>query len=187
MARMTPSVVDRGADLVHLLARMIGRDQVLAAVLDPFHRTAESLGGDADQNVLRIKLAANAEAAADMGLVDMDRSSAAGRACATAVPDCGAAPWRRRAIPGCRATRRSGRWRRAFPAARRSAGRRRVQARRCGGLAEHGIDVAIALADHRRLRCCGPARTRPASACASSTGGSSSISMAIRSAASSAT
>ncbi len=30
--------VDRGADLVQLLARMIGRDQMLAAVLDPFHR-----------------------------------------------------------------------------------------------------------------------------------------------------
>ncbi len=31
-------VVDRGADLVQLLARMIGGDQMLAAVLDPFHR-----------------------------------------------------------------------------------------------------------------------------------------------------
>ena len=33
--------VDRPADLVALLARMVGRDQVLAPVLDPFHRPAE--------------------------------------------------------------------------------------------------------------------------------------------------
>ena len=31
-------VVDRGADLVQLLARVIGGDQMLAPVLDPFHR-----------------------------------------------------------------------------------------------------------------------------------------------------
>ena len=32
-------VVDRGADAMELLARMIGGDQMLAPVLDPFHRT----------------------------------------------------------------------------------------------------------------------------------------------------
>ncbi len=74
MARMTPSFVDRGADLVQLLARVIGGDQMLAPVLDPFHRAIELFGGDADQNVLGIKLAADAEAAADMGLVNMHRT-----------------------------------------------------------------------------------------------------------------
>ena len=66
--------IDRGADLVQLLARMIGGDQMLAAVLDPFHRAIEFFCGDADQHVLGIKLAADAEAAADMGFVDMDRA-----------------------------------------------------------------------------------------------------------------
>ena len=66
--------VDGGADAVQLLARVIGRDQMLAPVFDPFHRPVEFPGGDADQHVLRIKLAADAEAAADMGLVDVDRA-----------------------------------------------------------------------------------------------------------------
>ena len=63
--------VDRGADLVVLLARVIGGDQVLAPVLDPFHRPVEPQRGEADQHVLGIKLAANAEAAADMALEQM--------------------------------------------------------------------------------------------------------------------
>ena len=33
--------IDRGAHAMVLLARMIGGDQVLAPVLDPFHRAAE--------------------------------------------------------------------------------------------------------------------------------------------------
>ena len=65
--------VDRGADAVQLLARMIGGDQVLAPVLDPFHRAAEPHGGDADQHVLGIELATDAEAAAHMRLVHVDR------------------------------------------------------------------------------------------------------------------
>ena len=60
--------VDRGADAMELLARMIGGDQMLAPVLDPFHRPAQAHGGDADQHVFRIELAADAEAAADMRL-----------------------------------------------------------------------------------------------------------------------
>jgi hypothetical protein len=64
--------VERGADLVYLLARMIGGDQVFAAILEPFHRAMESLGGDADQDIFRVKLAAHAEAAADMRFMDMD-------------------------------------------------------------------------------------------------------------------
>ena len=63
--------VDRGADLVPLLARVIGGDQMLAPVLDPFHRPAEPQRGEADQHVLGIELAANAEAAADMALEQM--------------------------------------------------------------------------------------------------------------------
>jgi hypothetical protein len=58
--------IDRSADSMHLLARMIGCDQVLAAVLDPFHRPVEALGGDADQHILGIKFATDAEPTADM-------------------------------------------------------------------------------------------------------------------------
>ena len=45
-----------------------------------------------------------------------------------------------------------------------------------GCAAKHRIDVAVALPDHGRLRCCGRARIRPARRSASSSGGSSSIS-----------
>ena len=64
--------VDRGADAVELLARMIGGDEMLAPVLDPFHRPAQPHGGDADENVLGIDLAADAEASAHMRLVHVD-------------------------------------------------------------------------------------------------------------------
>ena len=63
--------VDRGANLMALLPRMIGGDQMLAPVLDPLHRAAEPQRGKADQHVLGIKLAANTEAAADMALEQM--------------------------------------------------------------------------------------------------------------------
>ena len=74
---MVDHVVDRqdfallgagGADFVVLVARVVGGDQVLAAVLDPFHRAVETHRRDADQHVLGIKFAADAEAAADVGL-----------------------------------------------------------------------------------------------------------------------
>ena len=42
--------------------------QVLAAVLDPFHRAAELARRERDQEILRIELAAHAEAAADVVL-----------------------------------------------------------------------------------------------------------------------
>ena len=58
--------------LVALLARMVGGDQMLAPVLDPFHRPAEPHRRDADQHVLRIEFAADAEAAADMAFEQMD-------------------------------------------------------------------------------------------------------------------
>ena len=63
--------IDRGANAVVLLARMIGGDQMLAPVLDPFHRPAEPQRAEADQHVLGIKLAAHAEAAADVAFVEM--------------------------------------------------------------------------------------------------------------------
>ena len=65
-AQNAARAVDRGSHLVPLLARMVGRDQVLAPVLDPFHRPAEPQRCETDQHVLGIELAANAEAAADM-------------------------------------------------------------------------------------------------------------------------
>ena len=71
MASRRPSAVDGGAHAKMLLARLIGRHQVLAAILDPFHRAAQPQRRDADQNVLRIDFAAHAEAAADMAFVQM--------------------------------------------------------------------------------------------------------------------
>ena len=65
--------IDRRAYAVPLLARVVARHEVLAPVLDPFDRTAEPHGGDADQHVLGIKLAANAETAADVRLVALHR------------------------------------------------------------------------------------------------------------------
>ena len=64
--------VDRRADAMELLARVIGGDEMLAPVLDPFHRAAQPHGADADQDILRIKLAADAEASPDVRLVHMD-------------------------------------------------------------------------------------------------------------------
>ena len=64
--------VDGGADVMVLLARMIGGDQMLAAVLDPFDRPAEFQRGGADQHVFGIDFAADAEAAADMAFVELN-------------------------------------------------------------------------------------------------------------------
>ena len=69
----SPFVVDRRTQSVKLLARMIGGDQMLAPVLDPFHRPPEAHGRDADQHVFRVELAADAEAAAHVRFVHMDR------------------------------------------------------------------------------------------------------------------
>jgi hypothetical protein len=65
--------IHRRAQAVELLARMIGGDQMLAPILDPFHRPVETHGGDADQHVLRIELAADAEAPAHVRLVHVYR------------------------------------------------------------------------------------------------------------------
>ena len=60
--------IDRGAHVMLLLARMVGGDEMFAAVLDPFDRAAQAQRSGAHQHVFRIKFAANAEAAADMAL-----------------------------------------------------------------------------------------------------------------------
>ena len=54
------------------LARMVGRDQVLAAILDPLHRTADQARRERDEEILRIELALDAEAAADVDLDHVD-------------------------------------------------------------------------------------------------------------------
>ena len=60
--------IDRGAQPVDLVARVVRRDQVLEAVFGPFHRALQAQRRLADEHVLRIELAAHAEAAADMPL-----------------------------------------------------------------------------------------------------------------------
>ena len=67
-----PVTVHCRAYVMNLLARMIGGDEMLAPILDPFHRPAKTHGCDADENVFRIKLAPDAEAPAHMGFVHMD-------------------------------------------------------------------------------------------------------------------
>ena len=63
-----PSRVASDLQLAFGVARVIAGEQVLAAVLDPFHRPAELARRERDQEILRIELAAHAEAAADVGL-----------------------------------------------------------------------------------------------------------------------
>jgi len=69
--------VDGGAHTMALLARMIGADQMFTPVFDPFHRAPEPQCGDQHQNIFRIKLAANAKAAAGVALVQMQRAAGA--------------------------------------------------------------------------------------------------------------
>ena len=71
MAQDEAAVVDRGADAVDLVARMVGGDEMLAAVLDPLDRPAEPKRAERHKHVLGIDLAADAEAAADMALVEV--------------------------------------------------------------------------------------------------------------------
>ncbi len=61
--------IDRHANFVPLLAGMVAGHQVLAAVLDPFHRPSQLERRGADEHVLRVDLAAHAEAAADVAFV----------------------------------------------------------------------------------------------------------------------
>ena len=59
-------------DVAFRLARVLHRHQVLAAVLRPFHRPPGMPRGERNQKVLRIELAAGAEAAADIVLHELD-------------------------------------------------------------------------------------------------------------------
>ena len=61
------------ANPVALFARMVGRLQVLPAVLDPLDRPAEAERRGADQILFRVELAADAEPAADLALVELHR------------------------------------------------------------------------------------------------------------------
>ena len=54
------------------LARVIGRHQMLAAILDPFDRAADMARRERDEKILGIELAAHAEAAADVELNHVD-------------------------------------------------------------------------------------------------------------------
>ena len=65
--------VERDLEIAFGLARMGDRHEMLAAVLDPFHRPAEFAGREGDQEILRIELAARAKAAADVVLDIVDR------------------------------------------------------------------------------------------------------------------
>ena len=65
--------IDRRADAVALLARVVGGKQVLPAVLDPLDRPAEPQRRQADQVVLGVELAAHPEPAPDMALVELHR------------------------------------------------------------------------------------------------------------------
>ncbi len=118
-AEHAPFGIDRGADVVALLARMVGRHQ--CSRRSSIHLTGRPSrsAASADQNILGIELAANAEAAADMALVQHASRRRCARACGRARRGCDAAPWRRRTAPARRAPRRSARSRRASPAARR--------------------------------------------------------------------
>jgi hypothetical protein len=65
--------VERGADLVTLRAQVIGADEMLAAALDPFTGRASRIAATQASTSSGIDFAANAQAAADVGLVDVDR------------------------------------------------------------------------------------------------------------------
>ena len=78
---MVPSRVAGDLDVAFGLARMVHRHQVLAAVLGPFHRPADMAGGERDEEILRIELAARAEAAADVVLHHVDRALRASPIC----------------------------------------------------------------------------------------------------------
>jgi hypothetical protein len=69
--------INRHPHMVALLTRMVRSHQVLAAVLDPFDRVTEPECGEADQEVLGVKLAANAEATAGVALFQHHSGGAA--------------------------------------------------------------------------------------------------------------
>ena len=59
-------VVEADVDIVDLVARVTGTHQMLAAVLDPLHRPSELAGQKRNQQIFRIDMTFDAEAAADV-------------------------------------------------------------------------------------------------------------------------
>ena len=51
---------------------MVGGNEVLATILDPFHRAAQAHSGDADEHILRIELATDTKTAPHMRFMQMD-------------------------------------------------------------------------------------------------------------------
>src|SRR5215831_13624903 len=76
-AEQTALGVNRRTNAMPLLARVIGRHQVLAAIFQPLDRSSEAHRRDKNEYILRIDLSAHAEAAADMSFVKMKRGRAA--------------------------------------------------------------------------------------------------------------
>ena len=62
----------RDLNLAIDLARVVGRNQMLPAILDPFHRPADETRRERDQEFLGIELTLDAEAAADVDLDHVD-------------------------------------------------------------------------------------------------------------------
>jgi hypothetical protein len=150
--REDPAIlVDRGAHMVMLLARMIGGHQMLAPVLDPFDRAAEPERGERNEHIFGIEFPADAETAADMPLVEMHRGRAtpecAGEQVAGSVRHLGGAVKLEnigRAIVSCERTARLQRDARMAPD-------REIELYDCVSRAEAGRDVAIAFADDLRF------------------------------------
>ena len=143
--------IDRSAHLVHLIARVVGRDQMLAAVLDPFDRPAQAARGETDQHVLGIELAADAETAADVPLEQLQPAGGQiehrGDGIAVVMRHLGGAVHLQTITAGVVASDRAARLERhaAVPADRELELDHRV------GLAERLIEIAVAFADRRRL------------------------------------
>ena len=99
--------IDRGANSVPLLARMICGDHVFAPVLQPFYRASKPHRRHQDEDVFRIDLAADTETTADMPFVKMDPGRAATEHARQRFRGSCGAPLRRRAVRAHRVQRRS--------------------------------------------------------------------------------
>ena len=143
--------VHRGADMVGLLARVVGGHHVLAPVLDPLHRAAQAEGGEADQQVLGVDLAPHAEAAADVVLVELHGRGGQVEELRQPV----AVPVR--ALGGAvqlqHAPRRveAGEQAAGLQHHRGMAADGEVELHHMRGRGEGGVDLAVALADHGRF------------------------------------
>ncbi len=143
--------IDGRANAMALLARMIGRNEMLAPILDPLDRSFEPQRAQANEHVFGIELAPNAEPAADMAFVEMHRRRRAaehpGDLVAVPVRHLGSAmqlQYVARGIVACNGAagfhRHSG----------MAADRQLELNHRMRGL-ECALDIAIALAHHSRL------------------------------------